>query len=165
MCPMALTALAVVGSLAGGVVQAMGAQQAADAEAEAEERRAQLAERAKEVNQVQASFDSKRTKQHLMRIHGNNRAAGAERGLAEGGSLTDVIDDNSYEAAQDLEARRFAAEGERDNLTMEAADARARADSARKAGGIAAFGSILGGVTSAFSTLGNAYYRRQSKIG
>lgn len=159
MCPMVLTAVSIAGSLAGGVVQAMGARQAAEAEAEAEERRALLAERQKEINQVQASFDTKRTRHKLARITGHNLAAGAERGLAQGGSLSDVLDDNAFEAAQDLEATRFASEGEAGNLTMEANDARARAKSHRRAGGILAFSSVLGGVSGAVTTLGNAMYR------
>lgn len=159
MCPMVLTAVSVAGSLAGGVVQAMGAQQAAEAEAEAEERRALLAERQKEINQTQASFDTKRSRHEYLRVIGNNLAAGAERGLSQGGSLNDVLDDNAFELAQDLEARRFAAEGEAGNLTMEANDARARARSARKAGGIRAFSAVLGGVSGAVTTLGDTVYR------
>ncbi|MEJ8474594.1 virion core protein, T7 gp14 family [Roseibium algae] len=160
MCPMALTAISVVGSLVGGGIQAAGIQSQANAQADAEERRAQLADRAKEVNQTQASFERKRSLQQLSKVIGNNRAAGAERGLSDTGSLVDVMDDNAYEAAQDLEAIRYRAEGERDNLTMEAADARSRASSSRKAGRIGAFGAALGGLTGAATSLGNSLYRR-----
>jgi hypothetical protein len=155
---MCTPAIAIAGTLLGGVVQAAGVQAQANAQADAEERRAKFAERQKEVNQTQASFDRKRTQQQLARILGNNRAAGAERGLSQAGSLVDVMDDNAFEAAQDLEAIRFKAEGERDNLTYEAQAARARASSARRAGRIGAFGAILGGVTSAATRLGKAYY-------
>lgn len=155
---MCTPAIAIAGTLLGGVVQAAGVQAQANAQADAEERRAKFAERQKEVNQTQASFDRKRTQQQLARILGNNRAAGAERGLSQTGSLVDVTDDNTLEAAQDMEAIRFKAEGERDNLTYEQKSARARARSARSAGRIGAFGAILGGVTSAATTLGKAYY-------
>ncbi|WP_299817501.1 hypothetical protein [uncultured Roseibium sp.] len=147
-----------MGSLAGGVVQAKGISQQAEAEAKAEERRAQLTDRQKEVNQTQASFERKRTLERLDRVLGNNRAAGAERGLSETGSLTDVADDNAYEAAQDIEVIRYRAEGERSNLTFESAAARERAKSQRRAGSIGAAGAILGGATGAATTLGNAIY-------
>ncbi|MBN9671693.1 virion core protein, T7 gp14 family [Roseibium aggregatum] len=153
-----LTAVSVAGSVAGGAVQAEGIRQQAEANARAEERRAELAERQKEVNQTQASFERRRTLQQLERVQGFNRAAGAERGLSETGSLTDVADDNAFEAAQTVEAIRYRAEGQRDNLTFEANTALERADSYRQAGSIGATGAILGGVTGAFTTLGNAYY-------
>ncbi|WP_289036006.1 hypothetical protein [uncultured Roseibium sp.] len=161
MCdPITLTAVSIGTSLVGGFVQASGVNAQASAEADAAERQALLAERAKEVNQTQASFERKRSLQQLSQVIGNNRAAGAERGLSDTGSLVDVMDDNAFEAAQDLEAIRYRAEGERDNLTMEASDARARGSSARKAGRIGSFGAVLGGVTGAATTLGNSFYRR-----
>ncbi|TYC64224.1 hypothetical protein FMN50_01450 [Rhodobacterales bacterium] len=159
MCdPTVLAAVSIVGSLAGGAIQAQGIRQDADANARAEERRAEFAERQKEVNQTQASFERKRTMDQLDRVLGFNRAAGAERGLSETGSLSDVADDNAFEAAQSIEAIRYRADGERDNLTFEANTARERGRSYRKAGRIGAAGAILGGVTGAFTTLGNAYY-------
>lgn len=161
MCaPAILTAVSVIGGLAGAAVQAQGIQQQAEATAQAEEDRAAMAERQQEVNATQASFERRRVKERFRRVIGNNRAAGAERGLSETGSLVDVMDDNAYEAAQDLEAIRYRAEGERDNLGYEATSARKRASSARQAGRIGARGAMLGGVTSAFTTLGNSYYRR-----
>lgn len=158
-----LTAVSIAGSLAGGAVQAQGIRQQAEANARAEERRADLADRQKEINQTQASFERKRTLNQLDRVLGFNRAEGAERGLSETGSLTDVADDNAFEAAQTIEAIRYRAEGERDNLTFEAGSARERAGSFRAGGRIGAAGAILGGVTGAFTTLGNAYYSTRPK--
>lgn len=160
MCPMIMTAVSVIGGLAGAAVQAQGIQQQAEAEAQAEERRAELAERQKEVNQTQASFERKRSLNRLERVIGNNRAAGAERGLSETGSLVDVLEANELEAAHDLEAIRYGAEGERDNLTFEAISAKERAGSARQAGRIGAMGAWLGGITGAATTLGGSFYRR-----
>ncbi|WP_305986123.1 hypothetical protein [Roseibium sp. MMSF_3544] len=163
MChPAVIAAVSVAGSLAGSAVQAQGIRQQADAQARAEERRAELAERQKEVNQTQGSFERKRTLEQYQRIMGFNRAAGAERGLSETGSLTDVADDNAYEAAQNIEAIRYRVEGQRDNLTFEANTARERALSHRKSGRIGAFGAILGGATSALTTLGNTAYKLAS---
>ncbi|MEE4012041.1 hypothetical protein V1T76_08275 [Roseibium sp. FZY0029] len=159
MChPAILAAVSVAGSLAGGVVQAQGARQQADAQAKGEERRAELADRQKAVNQTQASFERKRTLDKYQRALGFNRAAGAERGLSQTGSLNDVADDNAFEAAQNIEAIRYGAEGKRDNLTFEARTARERAHSSRHAGRISATSAMLGGVTKAFTTLGNAAY-------
>ncbi|PVB59310.1 hypothetical protein DCO57_22720 [Labrenzia sp. 011] len=155
----------MAGTLAGGAVQARGIRQQADAEAQAEERRAQLADRQKDVNRTQASFERKRTLERLDRVLGNNRAAGAERGLSETGSLTDIADDNAYEAAQDIEAIRYRAEGEGDTLDFEARAARERARSQRRAGRIGATGAILGSITGAATTLGNGFYSSVSKIG
>eukprot|EP00903_Cladosiphon_okamuranus_P001985 g1983.t1 len=90
--------------------QAQGARQQAEANARAEERRAELAVRQKEVNQTRASFERKRTLENHQRVMGYNRAAGAERGLSPSGSLTDVLDDNALEAAQKIEAIRYGAE-------------------------------------------------------
>lgn len=157
---LALTAVSAVGTLAGGMVQAQGIRQQAEAEAKSEERRAELAERQKEVNQTQASFERKNVTDRLRRIQGQNRAAGAERGLSETGSLVDVMDDNEFEAGKELDAIRYGAEGERGNLTFEANTARERATSARKAGKTAGFGAVLGGVTGAVSTIGNSFYQR-----
>jgi hypothetical protein len=165
MChPAILTAVSVIGSLAGAATQAKGIQHQAQANARAEESRAEVAERQKEINQTQASFERRRTLERHDRVLGNNRAAGAERGLSETGSLTDLQADNAMEAAQNIEAIRYRAEGERGNLTFEAATARERAGSHRTAGRIGAAGAILGGFTGAATTLGNAYYRSAASI-
>ncbi|MET1411646.1 hypothetical protein ABVF61_05230 [Roseibium sp. HPY-6] len=163
MChPAVIAAVSVVGSLAGSAVQAQGIRQQADAQAKAEERRAELAERQKEVSQTQGSFERKRTLESYQRIMGFNRAAGAERGLSETGSLSDVADDNAYETAQNIEAIRYRTEGQRDNLSFQANTARERATSHRKAGRIGAFGALLDGATSALTTLGDSAYRHFS---
>ncbi len=154
------TALSVVGSVAGAAVQAQGIQQQAEAQAVAEERRAELADRQAEVNATQASFERKRVRNRLDRVIGQNRAEGAERGLSETGSLVDVQEDSNFEASQDLEAIRYRADGERDNLKFEAGSARQRAASSRQAGKIGAMGAYVGGFTSAATTLGNSFYRR-----
>ena len=53
MChPAILAAVSVAGSLAGGAVQAQGARQQADAQAKAEERRAELADRQKAADEL-----------------------------------------------------------------------------------------------------------------
>ena len=159
MChPAILTAVSVIGSLAGAATQASGIRQQAEANATAEERRAELAERQKNVNQTRAAFERRRTLERHQRIGGQNRASGAERGLSEVGSLVDVADDNAREAAEDIEAIRFRAEGERGNLAFEAATARERARSHRNAGRIGARGAILGGITDAVTTLGRVRY-------
>lgn len=161
MChPAILTAVSVGLSVAGGAIQAQGIQQQAEAQAKAEERRAELAERQKEVNQTQASFERRRTLSRLDRVIGQNRAAGAERGLSETGSLVDVLEANQLEAAYDLEAIRYRSEGERDNLTFEAKTARERAASSREAGRIGAAGALFGGISSGFTTLGKSFFRR-----
>lgn len=153
------TGLSAASTTVGGLVRAQGIQQQAEAQAKAEERKAELAERQKAVNQTQGSFERKRTLEQYQKIMGFNRAAGAERGLSETGSLSDVADDNAYETAQNIEAIRYRVEGQRDNLTFEANTARERAASQRKAGRIGAFGAILGGATSSLTTLGNTAYQ------
>ncbi|GAB4512958.1 MAG: hypothetical protein Tsb0019_10010 [Roseibium sp.] len=159
MChPAILTAVSVIGSLAGAATQANGIRQQAEANAKAEERRAELAERHKDVNQTRAAFERRRTLEQHRKIVGHNRATGAERGLSETGSLVDLADENAREAAEDIEAIRFRAEGERGNLAFEAATARERARSHRTAGRIGARSAILGGITDAVSTLGRLPY-------
>ncbi|MES0811295.1 hypothetical protein ABLO27_17550 [Roseibium sp. SCPC15] len=159
MChPAVLAAVSVAGSLAGGVVQAQGIRQQAEAQAKAEERRAELAERQKVVNQTQGSFERKRTLEQQQRIIGQNRAVGAERGLSETGSLVDVQNDSDYEAAQNIEAIRYRVDGQRDNLNFEAKTALERANSSRRAGRYGAASAIIGSATSAFTTLGSAFY-------
>ncbi|WP_150524029.1 virion core protein, T7 gp14 family [Roseibium sediminis] len=161
MChPAVIAGVTAVASLAGGFIQGQGAQDAANAEAAAEERRAAMAERQQAINQTQASFERRRTLDQYQKVIGNNVAAGSERGLSDTGSLVDVMDDNAFEVSQDLEAIRFRAEGEQDNLAFEASEARQRAVSKRKAGKTAKFGAILGGVTGAVTTLGQSFYRR-----
>ena len=160
MChPAILAAVSVAGSLAGAATQAQGARQQAEANARAEERRAELAERQKEVNQTRASYERRRSIEQYQRVVGNNRAAGAERGLSEGGSLADVLNDNALEEAQNIEAIRYGAEGRRDNLSFDAATARERAGSYRAAGRIQARTALLGGFSSAVTSLGNAFYK------
>ncbi|MBO6893784.1 MAG: hypothetical protein JJ866_17725 [Roseibium sp.] len=159
MChPAVLAAVSVVGSLAGSAVQAQGIREQASAQARAEERRAELADRQKQVNQVQASFERRRTLDRRRQILGHNRAVGAERGLSETGSLVDVQNDSDREVAENIEAIRYRAQGKRDTLSFEAETARERAQSHRRAGRIGAAGAILGGVTSAFTTLGGLRY-------
>ncbi|WP_156510649.1 hypothetical protein [Labrenzia sp. OB1] len=146
-------------SLVGGATQAQGIRAEAEATAQAEETRAELAERQKAVNQTQASYERRRTLGRLQRVQGQVRAAGAENGLAETGSLVDVLEANDLEAAEDLEATRFRSEGERDTLTYEAGAARRRASTSRQSGRTGAAGAILGGISGGVTTLGTAYSR------
>ncbi|MHA7777414.1 virion core protein, T7 gp14 family [Roseibium sp. M-1] len=160
MChPAVVAAISVAGSLAGAAVQSNGLRQQAEANAKAEERRAELANRQKEVNQTQTSFERRRTMERHQQILASNRAVGAERGLSPTGSLVDAMDDTSNEAAQNIEAIRYRVEGERDNLTFKAKTALQRAQSHRQAGKYAVASTMLGGFTNAATTLGGAIYK------
>ena len=166
MChPAVLAAVSVAGSLAGSVMQAQGVRQQAKAQAQAEERRAELAERQMETSQTQASFERKRTLDQRVRMLGQNRAIAAERGMSETGSLVDVQNDNDYEIAQNIEAIRYRAEGQRDNLVFEAKTAKERAQSSRRAGSIDATSALLGGITGGFTTLGGSFYSGVNSAG
>ncbi len=159
MChPAIVAAVSIAGSLAGGAIQAKGAREQAEARARAEERRAELADRQKEVNQTQGSFDRKRQLEEHQKIMGFNQAAGAERGLSYSGSLTDVADDNAREAAHSIEAIRYRVDGQRDNLTFEANSARERKQSHLRAGKLNALSAWVKAGTGAATTLGNAVY-------
>lgn len=160
MChPAIVAAISVAGSFAGAATQAQGIRQQAEANARAEERRAEFAERQKDVNQTRASFERRRSLEKYQRVTGNNRAAVAERGLFEAGSPTDVLNDNAMEEALHIEAIRYGAEGERGNLAFEAVTARERALSHRAAGRIGARSAILGGLSNAATSLGSAIYK------
>jgi len=78
MChPAILTAVSVIGSLAGAATQASGIRQQAEANATAEERRAELAERQKNVNQTRAAFERRRTlERHQLDLSGSDCGGG-----------------------------------------------------------------------------------------
>ena len=158
MChPAIVAAVSLAGSLAGSALQAAGHQERSRAQAEAEERRAEFAERQIKINRQQASFERKRLLERRQGIAGHNRAMVAERGLLPSGSPADVQVFNDFEAAHTIEAIRYRAESQGDNLAFEARSARHRARIHRQAGRLNAATSLLGGLVGGVTRLGGSF--------
>ncbi len=151
--------IAPVMAVVGGAISAAGSMQQGNAQAAAEETRARMAERQQTISKQRQGVESGRVRENLRRVIGQQRAAAGERGVNVGGSVVDVMDDSAREAAFDLESIRFGAEGEQGNLQYEADAARQRARSAKQAGRIGAFGSLVRGFGSAATYMTNPYQR------
>lgn len=140
-------------SIIGGAVSAMGAMQAAQAEADAHRYNAAVAERNKDVlrdQYAQAIIDqrleNKRTMSSIRALYGNS-------GMSMTGSALDVMADTKRELV--LEARRIGYKShlaqieqmDKKNLELMGADA------AETAGTISAVSAILGGIGGAANAL------------
>lgn len=163
-----MAGLEVIGALASvvsGVVGAMGAMQQAEAQARAAEYNAKIQERnalIADQNRKQAietadvaATDKRRDNRRVM---AQMRAAYGASGIEMAGSPLDVLEDTALE--QELDTQRIKYEGTlraregaismlgmREDATLQ----RMEASSARSAGGIAAIGSLVGGVGNALT--------------
>lgn len=148
-----MAAVQAITSLVGGAVGAMGAMQQAEAEAQAHEYNAQVAERNRRVikDQTEAALEDQAKENN--RVFRNIRAEYGASGIDLGGSALDVMFDTFIE--QRLAKRRIRYEGklkqieqiDEKNLQLMGAD------SARAAGQISAISSILGGIGGAVSAI------------
>ena len=140
-------------SVVGGIVGAAGAMQEAEAEAQAHEYNAAVAERNQKVIAQQTFQVKKDTKLENRREKWGIRAKYAANGLAMTGSAMDVMQDSLR--TQALNVRRIEYKGklleleQEDTQTLELMSAGA----ARTAGKISAAASILGGLGGAASAL------------
>lgn len=151
-----MAALAIIGavaSLASGVVGAIGAVQSANANAQAAEYDAAVKERNRKtvINQAEAEIGDKRreNRRQLAAV----RAAYGSSGLTMEGSPLDVLEDSAFEQELDVERTRYGAELKSQGLSEDAVLSRMKAQSYRKSAPISAAASILGGVSSAGSSL------------
>ncbi len=137
----------------GGVVQAMGAMQAAEAEAKAHEYNAAVAERNRGVihEQTFAAYVEQLGK-NTRELHAI-RGKFAANGITMTGSALDVIMDTTREQALEVQRIRYTGR----LLEIEQIDKKnlelMGADSARKAGQISAAAAIIGGLSGAVSAM------------
>lgn len=140
-------------SMIGGMIQAAGAMQQAEAEAKAHEYNAAVAERNRGTIHEQtfaAITDQMFTNQREMQ---GMRARFAANGITQTGSSLDVIFDTAHE--QGLAVQRIRYRGTL--MEIEQVDTKnlelMGADAARKAGQISAAAAIIGGLSGAVSAM------------
>lgn len=155
-----MAALAIIGaiaSVASGVIGAVGAAQSASANAQAADYDAAVKERNRKtvINQAEAEIGDKRREQR--RQLAAVRAAYGASGLTMEGSPLDVLEDSAMEQELDVERTRYGAELKSQGLSEDATLSRMKASSFRKAAPISAAASIIGGISSAGSSLGKAF--------
>jgi len=105
-------------SLAGGVMQGMGAAQQLEAQAQTHANNAEVARMEQMETHIAGAYQMSRLMDEAKRIGGANRAAVAEGGLAMSGSAADVVLDTEREIALDHDAIRFNSDIEQGHLQM-----------------------------------------------
>lgn len=143
-------------SVIGGVVQAAGAMQQAQAEAQAHEYNAAVATRNERIIGQQAKAAKEDQRLENRRVYSTIRSMYGMSGVSMTGSALDVMADTHRE--QLLDVKRIGYRGklaqieERDKRNLELMGA----ESAQAAGGISAISAILGGIGSGAATLARA---------
>ena len=139
----------------GGLIQAKGAMDQAEAEAKAHEYNAAVDVRNREVISQQTGAAIEDNRQTSFRQLAAIRSKYASAGVTMTGSAADVLIDTEQE--QTLARRRILYQGSLQNIeqTDDMNLQLMSADNARKAGKISAAAAILNGLSSAVSSFGN----------
>lgn len=164
MAPMML-GVAVAGSIATGVIGAVGAMQEADATNQAAQYNASIqdynrkvSERNKITTLQQADAEAADLESKNRRTLSSIRAAYGASGLQLTGSTLDVMEDTAIEQQLDVSRVRYKGQltaigydDEASNFAAKAQLERMKGESALQAGKIKAIGSVVSGVTNAAS--------------
>lgn len=154
---MCVPMLGMVAGLAGSMVSAMGAKSAADGEANQMEYNAKV----KKINAQHDRFVGAQ-KQEEIGAATDKKVSTQFAGYAAGGvdpgygSATSVIFETEFAGTSDQNKTYIAAESSAVGNENQARDLEAQAKNKRKAGSIAAAGSLLGGLGGAFKSGGSA---------
>lgn len=143
--------MAVALAIVGGVVSAIGAIQAANAQAAAANYNAKVQERNRLAILAQGDAEASSKIRENRRINSRIRSQYGAAGIDLAGSPLDVIEDTAIEEELDVSRIRYAAEveavGKRDQANLYRMEAKA----AKTAGMFSAVGNILGGFKSAYA--------------
>lgn len=148
-----MTMLSAATSVIGGAIQAAGAMQAAEAEAQAHEYNAAVAARNRKVIGQQVKATVRDEKLTSRRINTSIRANYAANGIAYHGSAMDVMLDTIKEQRLDIAKIKYRGKLmkietiDQENLELMGAD------NARAAGSISAAAAILGGVAGGLNAI------------
>lgn len=148
-----LEILAAVGSVASGFIGAMGAIQAANAQAAAAEYQGKLQERNAAIIQQQTSAEMEDQRRENRRRLSALRVAYGASGFEMAGSPLDVLEDTAIEGELDVSKIEYQGKLRALEQTDNAELSRMEAKSAKKAGAIGAVGALVGGVTQAGTSL------------
>lgn len=140
---------AMVMSVAGAAVSAMGSMAQGKAQAQAARYNAQIAERNATIARQQANADAETQRRNSMRAIGAMRANYGASGVTLEGSPLDVLESSAAEAKLDEMNIRYKGELKAIGYTDEAALDRANAKTAKQQGLMGATAAITGGVGSA----------------
>jgi len=140
--------MAMVLGIAGGVISAMGAIQAANAQAASAQYNAKVAEsnRRAALRQTQVAVEDKQAENR--RQLGSIRAAYGASGLMLDGSPLDVLEDTAQEQAFDVAKIRYKGKMQAEGYSEQAALYRLEAKSAKRAGWIGAGSALIGGLSN-----------------
>lgn len=147
---MCLAAVGIVASLVGGIVSGIGAMQAAQAQQAQYDAQAQMQERQAEIERRTSLFEQSRADDKAERVFGMQRAGFIANGLSLQGSAFDVAYDTGREHTFDQLAIRWNSKLKQDNYHYSAAVSRMNADAAGQAAGPAFLAPVLGAAGGAF---------------
>jgi len=141
--------------LIGGVISAMGAIQAANAQAAGLKAQAQWQERQAAVEQMKTNYQIAQEKRRTKAMLGSQVAQYGAAGVdPTRGTPLDVAEATILERSMDLQARRIEGNEEVERNRYEASVSRMQAENAKKAGMINAMGSIVGAIGGAVGGMG-----------
>lgn len=135
----------------GAVVSAVGQYTAMQAQAEAAEYNAEVAERNRRAVLGQTALDISDERLHNRRVIGSMRAAFGANGFAVAGSPLDVLSDTVQEQEYDIAKKDYAGKLKAEGYTEQANLYKMEADASRTAGVIGLASGLLGGFGSAIS--------------
>jgi len=154
MCMMAMGIIGVLGSVIGGVISAMGAQQQAEAEAQAAEYQAAI-----ERNRATAAAYEGVARAEVRADQGeeklaSQRAAYAASGVTFEGTPLTVFGETAADVGMDVRSEQYAgrinAQAHQDQANL----LELKAKNSRKAGQIAAMSGIIGGISGVGKAFG-----------
>lgn len=145
-------------SLVGGVIGMMGQMQAAQAQKNALNYQAQIDERNAKTALQQSEQDQEDKRRENMRQLSSIRAAYGNNGLQLAGSPLEVITDTALEQELDVQKIGYQGKLRAQGYREQAGINRAAAKNAGSAGIISGVSSLIGGINTAATGLGNAGY-------
>lgn len=146
----------MVMGLIGGVVQGIGAMQAANDAAESHEMNAKAMEERAIQQRIQGAYQGARVTEKAARIGGQQRAAAAEGGIAMTGSAADVAEDTGQELDLEVAAVLWNSQAAATQSQNQAAVERTNAASARRSAPLAFLSPVLGAAARFPSAFGGA---------
>lgn len=155
--PLAFSAMSAAGSIFGGMKQAEGARESAEAQAAALEQNAALALLRGKQEKRQAEIEESQNDAQAERVEGAARAGYAGEGIEMSGSALDVMADAEFQHQQGSETIKWKGNVAVYESKIQAQMLLAQAAEARKAGKRAGSASLLGGVTGALGAMGSMF--------
>lgn len=157
----AMGTIGTVASLAGTGLSAVGAIQQGNAAKASADAQAALDTRQATMTTLQGEYQAQRQQDKINQVTGSQIAGISGSGVDISGSPSDVIASSASEGALDVEAIRYGAKANSQNLVYQGQVARQSGQSAQTAGYLGAAGGLLGGLAK----LGTQLYKPYGRTG